>query len=60
MSDTLREHKVNNKGFTLVELLVALAISGVVIIMISLLIVNSSSMFNNENKNIHFPHPVLL
>lgn len=44
--------KVNNKGFTLVELLVALAISGVVIIMISLLIVNSSSMFNNENKNI--------
>ena len=44
--------KLNNKGFSLVELLVALAISGIVIVMISLLIVNSSNLFNNENKNI--------
>lgn len=44
--------KLNNQGFSLVELLVALAISGIVIVMISLLIVNSSNLFNNENKNI--------
>lgn len=44
--------KLSNQGFSLVELLVALAISGIVIVMISLLIVNSSNLFNNENKNI--------
>lgn len=44
--------KLNNQGFSLVELLVALAISGIVIVMISLLIVNSSNLFNNENRNI--------
>lgn len=44
--------KFNNSGFTLVELLVALAISGIVIVMISIFIVNSSNIFNNENKNI--------
>lgn len=48
----INNQKLNNKGFSLVELLVALAISGIVIVMISLLIVNSSNMFNRENRNI--------
>lgn len=44
--------KLNNQGFTLVELLVALAISGIVIVMIALLMTNGTTLFRNERTKI--------
>ncbi|MDE6209379.1 MAG: prepilin-type N-terminal cleavage/methylation domain-containing protein [Lachnospiraceae bacterium] len=45
--------KLNNNGFTLVELLVALAISGVVMVMVAMLMTNSSTLFKNEKGKIN-------
>lgn len=45
--------KLNNNGFTLVELLVALAISGVVMVMVAMLMTSSSTLFKNEKGKIN-------
>lgn len=43
-----QKRKVNNQGFTLVELLVAMAISGIIAILIGNLIINSSKWYAGE------------
>lgn len=45
--------RMNNKGFSLVEVLVALAVSSVVIVMIGALMSNGSFLFKNENNKIN-------
>jgi prepilin-type N-terminal cleavage/methylation domain-containing protein len=45
--------RMNNKGFSLVEVLVALAVSSVVIVMIGALMSNGSFLFKSENNKIN-------
>lgn len=52
MENIQTTEKLNNEGFTLVELLVALAISGVVIVMIAMFMTNGSNMFRTERGRI--------
>lgn len=40
----------NNKGFSLIELLVAIGVSGVVILMISFIMVQGTTLFKGENE----------
>lgn len=40
----------NNKGFSLIELLVAIGISGIVILMISFIMVQGTTLFKGENE----------
>ena len=40
----------NNRGFSLIELLVAIAISGVVILMISFIMVQGTTLFKGESE----------
>ena len=42
----------SNRGFSLIELLVTIAISGIVLLMISFILVQGSNLFKNENENI--------
>lgn len=40
----------NNKGFSLIELLVAIGVSGIVILMISFIMVQGTTLFKGENE----------
>lgn len=53
MNTNSSNQKLNNKGFTLVELLVSLAISGMVIILVAMLMTTSSNLFKEENDKIN-------
>lgn len=43
---------MDNKGFSLIELLVTIAISGIVLLMISFMLVQGTNLFKNENEQI--------
>ena len=53
MNDKYLNEKLNNDGFTLAEMLVALAISGIVIIMIATLMTTGSKLFKQETDQIN-------
>ena len=53
MSDTLREHKVNNKGFSLVEVLVTIAIVGIIATLIGAIITQGSRFYSRERNTIN-------
>ena len=53
MENTNTTRQLNNKGFTLIEILVALAVSGIVVVMIAALMTNGSFLFKNENSKIN-------
>lgn len=53
MENTNTTKQLNNKGFSLIEILVALAISGIVVVMIAALMTNGSFLFKNENSKIN-------
>ena len=42
-------HKKNNRGFTLVEVSVALAVGAIILVMLSIVLVNINNVFNNKN-----------
>lgn len=43
----------NNKGFSLIELLVALAIGSVIVLMTSMLLIQGSTFYNRETDNVN-------
>ena len=53
MENTNTTRQLNNKGFTLIEILVALAVSGIVVVMIAALMTNGSFLFKSENTKIN-------
>ena len=42
-------HKKNNRGFTLVELTVALSVGAIIAVMLSIVLVNINKVFDNKN-----------
>lgn len=43
---------MKNKGFSLIELLVAVAIAGIIVLMLSFMLVQSTNLFGDENDKI--------
>ncbi len=49
---------MDNKGFSLIELLVTIAISGIVLLMISFMLVQGTNLFKSENEEIDIQNEV--
>lgn len=49
---------MDNKGFSLIELLVTIAVSGIVVLMISFMLVQGTNLFKNENEEIDIQNEV--
>lgn len=49
---------MNNKGFSLIELLIAMAVSSIVLLMISFMLVQGTNLFKGENENIDMQNEV--
>ena len=60
MEYTNTTKRLNNEGFSLVEVLVALAVSGIVVVMIAALMTNGSFLFKTENSKINLQNEMQL
>lgn len=49
---------MNNKGFSLIELLVTIAVSSIVLLMISFMLVQGTNLFKGENENIDMQNEI--